>query len=201
MEDRIYQLRVKLLCVKPEVWRSFIVPGDITLDRLHDVIQIVMGWTDSHLHSFTIGKKRYTERPECSRDGVEEGRHRLVNLIKKNGRTFDYWYDFGDDWMHEITVENSRYQFPGEVEFPLPWCLGGENACPPEDVGGPPGYERFLTALADPGDSQHEEYKLWSGGDFHPGTFNMDEVNNTLLMYRRWSRGRHEDFFPGYPRW
>ena len=172
MEDRIYQLRIQLFHVKPKVWRSFIVPGDITLDRLHDVAQIVMGWTDSHQHSFTIGKKRYTERPESSREGVEEGRHRLVNLVKKNGRTFEYWYDFG-----------------------------GENACPPEDVGGSPGYQQFLAAVTDPEDILHEEYKSWYGGVFDPGAFNLDEVNNTLLAYRRWSRGRYEDFFPGYPRW
>lgn len=153
------------------------------------------------LSLYSVGKKRYTERPSYAIDGVKEGRHRLVNLIKKNGRTFDYWYDFGDDWLHEITVENSRYQFSEEVEFPLPWCIGGENSCPPEDVGGPQGYHQFLAALADSRDPRHEEYKNWSGGAFNPGTFNMDEVNNTLLVYRRWSRGRHEDFFPGYPEW
>jgi len=151
------------LDVEPEVWRRFVVSGDITLDRLHDVIQIVMGWTDSHLHSFTVGKKRYTERPEPSREGVEECRHRLVNHVKKNGRAFEYWYEFGDDWIHEIKVENSRYCFPDDAGFPLPWCIGGENACPPEDVGGPPGYQQFLAAVTDPEDLLHEEYKSWSG--------------------------------------
>ena len=78
MNERLYLLKIRLLEIEPEIWRRFVVPADITLDRLHDVIQIVMGWTDSHLHEFTIGKKRYTEYPESKEDGLECGRYRLV---------------------------------------------------------------------------------------------------------------------------
>ena len=67
MNERLYLLKIRLLDIEPEIWRRFVAPGSITLDRLHDVIQIVMGWTDSHLHEFVIGKKRYTEYPEFKR--------------------------------------------------------------------------------------------------------------------------------------
>ena len=87
MEDRMYLLTIRLDGIEPEIWRRFVAPGDITLDRLHDVIQIVMGWQDYHLHTFTIGKKRYTENPESKEDGAREDRYRLVDLIKKKGIT------------------------------------------------------------------------------------------------------------------
>ena len=98
MPPRTYLLSLKLLHIHPEICRRFVVPARITLDRLHDVIQIVMGWTDSHLHEFTIGRKRYTEYPESREDGLECGRYRLVDLIKRKGRAFSDLYDFGDSW-------------------------------------------------------------------------------------------------------
>ena len=77
MSERCYLLKILLLDIEPSIWRRFVVPASITLDRLHDVIQIVMGWTDSHLHEFTIGNKRYTEYPQSKEDGLECGRYRL----------------------------------------------------------------------------------------------------------------------------
>ena len=76
MNERFYLLKIQLLDIEPTIWRRFVVSASITLDRLHDVIQIVMGWTDSHLHEFTIGKKRYTEYPESKEDGLVWGRYR-----------------------------------------------------------------------------------------------------------------------------
>jgi len=84
MNQRLYLLKIRLFDIEPEIWRRFVVPGDITLDRFHDVIQIVMGWTDSHLHEFAIGKKRYTEYPESKEDGLVCGRYRLGDLIKQS---------------------------------------------------------------------------------------------------------------------
>jgi hypothetical protein len=96
MNERFYLLKIQLIDIEPAIWRRFVVPAGITLDRLHDVIQIIMGWTDSHMHEFTIGKKRYTEYPESKEDGLVCGRYRLGDLIKQKGRTFSYLYDFGD---------------------------------------------------------------------------------------------------------
>lgn len=81
MHKRLYLLKISLLEIEPVIWRRFVVPASITLDRLHDVIQIVMGWTDTHIHEFTIGKKRYTEFPESKEDGLGDGRYRLFDLV------------------------------------------------------------------------------------------------------------------------
>ena len=194
MNDRLYLLKIRLLGIEPEIWRRFVVPGLITLDRLHDVIQIVMGWEDYHLHAFTIGKKRYTEFPESEKlDGAQDGRFRLVDLIKQKGRTFGYEYDFGDCWEHEITIEDNRY-FNPELETTVA-CIEGERACPPEDVGGVSGYYEYYRGLIDPDHEEHNSYKTWYGGSawdgvFEGETYDIGKVNNELLSYLRWSRER-----------
>lgn len=187
-ETRFYLLKIRLLESDPEIWRRFYVPGFITLDRLHDVIQIVMGWEDYHLHEFTIGKQRYTENPESpKRDGRNEGPYCLQDLIKQKGRTFRYWYDFGDDWHHEICIEDSWYN-PNDPRF-LVYCIGGQRACPPEDVGGVHGYSRYLDILNDPTHEEHSEYLEWRG-EFDSDAFDLGKTNIELLKYMRWSRDR-----------
>ena len=189
MNERFYLLKIKLLNIDPEIWRRFVAPANITLDRLHDVFQIVMGWTDSHLHLFTIGKKQYTEYPESKQDGLECGRYRLGDLIKQKGRTFRYLYDFGDSWEHEVTIEESRY-FNPELWSEIT-CLDGARACPPEDVGSVPGYYECCKALKDPNHEEHESFLEWSGGDYDSEKFDADAINWELLKYLRWSRDRY----------
>ena len=138
MNDRLYLLTIELLDIEPKIWRQFVVPASITLDRLHDVIQIVMGWQDCHQHEFVIGKKKYTENPEEKDDGEVDGLFRLVDLVKQKCENIHYLYDFGDGWGHEITIEDSRYPH-SQLQGPLE-CLDGARACPPEDVGGTAGF-------------------------------------------------------------
>ncbi|MBU0994789.1 MAG: plasmid pRiA4b ORF-3 family protein [Proteobacteria bacterium] len=195
MNEQLYLLKIKLLDIEPEIWRRFVVPGSITLDRLHDVIQVVMGWTDSHLYQFMIGKNLYTEYPESKEDGLECGNYRLDGLIKQKGRTFTYIYDFGDGWEHEILIEEKPYasqELRTEVV-----CLEGERACPPEDVGGVPGYGEFLEALKDPEHDEHDNFMEWSGGEFESEKFNINEVNWELMTYLRWSRDRQQPWRRG----
>lgn len=192
MNERFYLLKIQLLDIEPAIWRRFVAPAGITLDRLHDVIQIVMGWTDSHLHEFTIGNKRYTEYPESKEDGLVCGRYRLGHLIKQRGCTFSYLYDFGDSWEHELVLEESRY-FNPELRTKLV-CLEGERACPPEDVGGVPGYFEFCNAIKYPNHEEHESYMEWSGGDFDSKRFDSESVNWELMKYLRWSRDRYQNW-------
>ncbi|MFH2122897.1 MAG: plasmid pRiA4b ORF-3 family protein [Pseudomonadota bacterium] len=189
MNERFYVLEIHLIDIEPVIWRRFVVPADISLDRLHDVIQIVMGWTDSHLHEFTIGKKRYTEYPESKDDGLECGRYRLGDLVKQKGRTFRYLYDFGDGWEHELVLVDNRHVINPAQEMYLD-CLEGERACPPEDVGGVPGYYRFCKALKEPNHEEHELYMAWSGGAYDSEEFDVEAVNWELMKYLRWSRDR-----------
>lgn len=192
MNDRLYLLRVQLLDIEPEIWRRFVVPACITMERLHDVIQIVMGWTDSHLHAFTIGNKRYTEYPEFKEDGLECGKYRLGDIIKQKGRTFGYLYDFGDSWNHNLVLEENRY-FNPKLRTKLA-CLEGERACPPEDVGGVSGYFEFCKALKNPEHEEHESFVEWSGGDYDSESFDANAVNWELMKYLRWSRDRYQTF-------
>ena len=189
MNDRLYLLEIKLLEIEPEIWRRFVVPASITLDRLHDVIQMVMGWQDYHLFEFTINKKTYTEDPESEDQGAESGKYRLEKLIKQKGQTFAYTYDFGDDWRHEITLKDSNYSNPDLQSQVI--CLEGARACPPEDIGGVPGYYNFLEALVDPNHEEHEGYIDWYGGWFDSEEFDIEIVNFELMKYLRWSRDRH----------
>ena len=193
-DRRYYLLRIRLLHIEPEIWRRFVVPADITLDRLHDVIQIVLGWLDYHLHEFIIGRQKYTENPEMKEDGREDGRYRLVDLIKRKGRSFTYIYDFGDYWEHEITIEDNCY-VDNELESEVQ-CLEGEGACPPEDVGGTGGFYEFCLAMADPGHERHEEYRTWYDGEFRREHFDVFEVNYELMKYLRWSRDRERPWGP-----
>ena len=196
MEYRFYQLKIALLDIEPTIWRKFVVPAHITLDRLHDVIQIVMGWRDCHLHEFTIKKKQFTEAPETKNYGLEEGKYRLADLVKKKGSKFHYRYDFGDRWEHELTLENSRYKLPEDIfgHSAILTCQSGKRACPPEDVGSVPGYLNFCEALTDPEHPEHENYMQWCGGGYNSEYFDPDEVNEELLRYLRWSRPRYIDW-------
>lgn len=194
MNKKLYQLKIQLLDIQPAIWRSFIVPASITLDRLHDVVQIVMGWDDTHLHEFTIGKKIYTEYPETKRDGLVSGQYRLGDLIKQKGRTFSYLYDFGDNWEHELTLENNKHINP-EPQFNItPFsiiCLDGARSCPPEDVGGTPGYFEFCTAIKDPKHSEHKMHTDWIGHNhFDTEFFDIDFINWKLMQYVHWTRDR-----------
>lgn len=192
MNERLYLLKIKLIDIEPEIWRRFVVPANITLDRLHDVIQIVMGWADIHHHEFTIGKKRYTEYPRSKTDGLECGKYRLVDLIKRKGRTFRYLYDFGDTWEHELTIEDNRY-FNPEL-LPEIVCLDGARACPPEDVGGVEGFYEFCTVLKVPIHKEYERYVKWFGADYDFERFDVEKVNPELLKYRRWARDRYKNW-------
>ncbi|QTF09262.1 plasmid pRiA4b ORF-3 family protein [Brenneria izadpanahii] len=201
MDIRFYQLKVILIGTTPAIWRQFVVPASITLDRLHDVLQIVMGWQDSHLHQFTFGKKRFTERPEDTPQDEDEGFYRLNELLKRKGNKLTYLYDFGDDWEHEIILENTDYH-PEEFDGFL-FCLNGERVCPLEDCGGVPGYENLLGILQDPAHEDYEETLEWLGIpaellEIEPdifGLFDADEVNNDLMLYSRWTRDRNQPWF------
>jgi Plasmid pRiA4b ORF-3-like protein len=170
----IWQLRIDLKGVKPKVWRRILVPATIRLDKLHNVLQIVMGWTDSHLHQFTIGDGQYG-RPDYDDTNEIESEVGVRLKTALGGLTrFLYEYDFGDGWEHVIKVEKV---LPPGIDLTVPTCLDGQNACPPEDVGGPFGYEEFLAALADANHEEHQTMKDWIGGSFDPTAFDPDRVS------------------------
>jgi hypothetical protein len=191
----IYQLKVTLNDSKPPIWRRILVADTTTLLQLHDILQIVMGWADYHLHMFTISGQIYGD-PEGDEFGdmgtKNESRFKLNQLVGREGFKFRYEYDFGDSWLHDLLVEKI---LPAENGARYPLCVAGKNACPPEDVGGIGGYANFLEAMTNPRHPEHREYKEWIGGNFDSGRFDLDEVNNGLCHSRRRDETDEQGFY------
>ncbi|HLH01650.1 MAG TPA: plasmid pRiA4b ORF-3 family protein [Bryobacteraceae bacterium] len=184
----IYQLRVALRDIEPAIWRRIQVRDDITLAQLHRVLQIVMGWEDYHLHNFLVGGRTYSvPDPDDSfheRRVIDERGVRLRSVITRVGTSFEYVYDFGDDWQHDILLE--AILLPEAAAF-YPHCVCGERCGPPEDVGGWGGYANYLEALADPQHEEHEQMLEWRG-PFEPESFSVADVNRRLEKQFRAAR-------------
>ena len=184
----IYQIKVTLRDTRPPIWRRLLVPAGLTLDALHDVLQVAMGWDDSHMHEFRIGPRRFGKPDPNDRlmgldpIGNERTTH-LYRVLGKVGAKAMYTYDFGDGWEHAIVVEKVLPPEPG-VAYPI--CVGGKLQGPPEDCGGVPGYYNLLEALRDPNHPEHEDMLDWVGGELNPDAFSVDEVNQRLAPLQRW---------------
>jgi hypothetical protein len=174
--ERVFQFKITLLECNPPIWRR-IQAKDCTLDRLHEHLQTAMGWTNSHLHDFRIEGKNYGD-PLLLEENFEQFDCRdststmVSDILPRPGNrfSFEYLYDFGDRWRHDVLFEGVVRAGPG---LRYPFCVEGARACPPEDVGGTGGYEQFLEALADRSHSQHAEYRKWIGGRFNPERFDV----------------------------
>jgi hypothetical protein len=180
----VFQLRVTLNHVNPTIWRRLLVPADIKLGKLHFVLNEAMGWTCSHLHSFALRDRRFGD-PELDADselGFEDERKVKLESLVGEKQSLRYDYDFGDSWEHEVLVEK-RLEADGRLFYPL--CTDGARACPPEDCGGVPGYERLVAALADSDDAEHDELLTWVGGHFDPEGFDINRTNQALHAIAR----------------
>ncbi len=178
----ICQVKITLKEIHPPIWRRVLVPGDITLAKLHRVIQRTMGWSDSHLHEFRIGDDHYGPPDSDSPYKLKnEKKVKLSEVVSRAEERFQYDYDFGDGWQHEILVE---LILKPDLDLSSITCIGGERACPPEDCGGVPGYAGFLEAIRDPKHERHEEMLEWSGGEFDPEEFDMQDINRSLKSAR-----------------
>ena len=182
--SRFYLLKITLKDMPRPIWRRFVVPADIKLGKLHQIIQTVMGWDNCHLHSFRVGGREYVPNEVLEHDdyGEPENKYTLASVAPNKGAKIKYQYDFGDSWDHEILVENTDYVDPDQ-QHPY-YCVKGVRACPPEDCGGVGGYENFCDAIADPEHPEHEEIKEWYGDEFDPEHFDIDEVNKQLGVVR-----------------
>ena len=177
----IYQLKVKLKGIQPPIWRRLQVASSDNLEDLHIALQIVMGWMNCHMHEFRKGKVRYGVPDEDFPDSIrDEINFRLHQVMDKEKDKLIYEYDFGDGWEHEVVLEKV---LPFEPGVELPVCLKGNRACPPEDVGGVPGYEMFLEAISDSSHPEHDDMLEWFGGDFDAEHFDLAEANGLLREY------------------
>lgn len=175
-----FVVKVSLVGLRPLVWRRLRVT-DCTLGELHNALQLAMGWEDCHLHTFSVGGERFV--PRDGPDGLFDEKARsedevvLSGLFDAGHKQLDYTYDFGDDWRHRVRIEK-RVTLDDEDRECV--CLGGERACPPEDVGGVLGYLDLVDALADPLSDRHEEALDWLGDDFDPEAFDPVAATDKL---------------------
>lgn len=180
----IYHLKITLMKIEPPIWRRVAVDGECSLGDLHLILQIVMGWTNSHLHEFRIADSRYSVCDptlyDWGEDTLDEEAYTVEQVVPFTGVEFLYEYDLGDSWEHLVKVKAISEPLPSVF---YPTCLAGERSCPPEDVGGNSGYAEFLEALADNDHPEHATNLVWIGGNFDPEYFPIDLVNRYLSQF------------------
>ena len=189
--SKILQLNIELKGFKPKIKRRFLVEDSISFQGLHRIIQVVMGWEDYHLYSFNVGKaiieaapdnRMYVDSMWNNFSPEQETRQantvRLSDYLNKEKMKFLYNYDFGDMWSHIINVEKI---IENDGNTLTPFCLDGENSCPPEDCGGIYGYNDLLDILKNKKHPEYEEKIVdWLGEDFDPNLFDIKKVNSSL---------------------
>ena len=180
----MFQFKVRLKDIEPAIWRRIVVPASYNFWDLHVAIQDSMGWLDYHLHVFRVVNPETKEIDEVGipdDEPIDDGLEYLpgwelpiVAYFIELGDTADYNYDFGDGWEHEIVLEGVLLKDP-KTKYPK--CIGGAQACPPEDCGGIGGYESLLKIIRDPSHEEHESMMEWLGGKYDPKAFDQKKVN------------------------
>jgi hypothetical protein len=181
--DVIVQIKVKLLGVtKPPVWRRLQLRADTSLDHLHEMLVAAFGWQDYHMHCFSSGPEEFGV-PDPELGFIGERHVTLGELIGGVGDRLRYTYDFGDDWQHEIVVEELLDPDP-EIHYPV--LVAAKGACPPEDCGGPWGYAELKDILTNPSHGQHQDMLDWLGlnhaSEFHPAAVGTDDIEEALAL-------------------
>ena len=202
-----YQIKISIKDIKPVIWRRLRIPGNITFQQLHQIIQASFGWLDYHLYKFEVQKTVVTIRDDNYAPGelYGEGFTELDSENTKINELFDandrceYEYDFGDSWEHEIIIEK-RLKDTKKNSFPE--CLGGARQRPPEDVGGRGGFEDFLNIIQNKKNTEREEMLSWAEKDtrgriYDPDYFSVNEVNRRLLYVLEDDREHAEKLFTG----
>jgi len=186
-----YHLKVSLEGIEPLIWRRLQVPGNASLGWLHAVIQVTMGWTNSHLHQFIVGKQIYSD-PSFDLDEfdddsrvLDEDAIAIMEVAPRVKSALVYEYDFGDSWHHRILVEKILDPDPAAPTFAR--CLDGARACPPDDCGGVGGYANLLEVIMDPRHEEYESMLEWLGGEFDPEAFDCEGTNKHLRKLK-WPR-------------
>ena len=185
----IHELEISLCEIEPRVWRRFAVRSNITLAKLHDIVQVVMGWMDSHLHQFVTNDDTHYAPlspygdPDWDERVSNSGKVRVHDVLPTKGAQLLYQYDFGDGWEHDVILEAL---LPPGNDGRYPIVEAGRRACPPEDVGGIHGYAHFLEVLANPKHPEHQDMLEWVGKPVDPASFDVTQAN--LDIHGGWVR-------------
>jgi hypothetical protein len=172
------QFRLSVKDVKPEIWRKLLVSSDITLARLHTVLQVLMGWRDNHLYAFVIDEKRYSPPSELDEGrGMTNSIRTKLSNMPKDGKVFTYEYDFGDGWEIELCNEPKNDNFQQKQ---LTECIEGSRHGPVEDSGGSRGYMEKAKIYGNPRHKRYQEIREFIGPKFDPEAFDLEQTNEML---------------------
>ena len=172
----MYQLKITLQGIDPPIWRRILISENISLYKLHHIIQQSFGWTSSHLYYFGDFESKIGD-PFLWEDS-DTGSDRLIKIrdvLNQERPKLSYTYDTGDNWEHTIVLEQIHPTMKTQRK-----CIGGERRCPPEDCGGIPGYLNMLKTLKNPGTDEYVELKEWLDGDFDPEQIDIRLINARL---------------------
>ncbi|MCF8378618.1 MAG: plasmid pRiA4b ORF-3 family protein [Bacteroidales bacterium] len=179
----ILELKIDLINTNPKIWRRIQLNSDTSLNELHHIIQISMGWTNSHLYSFKIDEIEYS-LPEYNYDFISYGDSRSYKIMDFADESFEYLYDFGDYWEHTIQIVR---KIEGQ-KLINPVCLDGQATCPPEDVGGIHGFKEFKEIMKDKTHPERDSYIEWYGSVFNPDKINLEVINRNLANLKNYIR-------------
>ena len=190
MIEAVARIRIQLQDLEPKIWRRVDVPLSSTLEALHHIIQASFCWQDYHLYEFVVGQRVYgvpmDEDAFSDRKTYKASAIRLKTLVERGVDRFLYVYDLGDDWRHDVTVEAIR---DGDEDTDYPAFVDGARRCPPEDVGGTPGFMEFLEAMLDTSHEEHARMMEWYGGVFDPEDIDEQDIRQVLGIYATRRRG------------
>jgi len=176
-----FEIRIALKDTNPKIWRKIHVNSDISLNELHHIIQISMGWTNSHLYSFIIDDIEYSLK-DYDHDSHKYGNAKEYRIKEFKNEPIDYIYDFGDYWEHSVKIVKEIK----DQRLLHPKCIEGEGTCPPEDVGGIHGFEEFKAIMNDKTHPERESYIEWYGSVFNPNEISLDGINQQLANLKEY---------------
>lgn len=178
MSSKVYQLRLSVNGITPEIWRRIYIADNISLANFHKIIQTTMGWFNSYSFYFKVGDIILGSPDEDIDDlRVDIGNISLRQVLRTPEKSITYHYDLIEKWEVSIVLEKS---LPRNISFTNPICTEGERLGPLEDSGGVKGYNELVEILKDKKNPKFDEYSLWVGKNFNPNYFSNDEINAAL---------------------
>lgn len=186
--SEIIQLTVSLQRSKPLIWRSLLVNQATSFLELHHIIQIAMGWKNFHLFEFNldgyrIGMIEESEYGYGSSHLLDAGKILLTDILSLEKDSFHYNYDFGDCWLHQITIEKLVKK---EDKAFYPKCINGQLNGPPEDCGGISGFYGMLKILQDKDHMRNKEMRNWVGKKYDPENVDLVKINKQLKQLQKY---------------